>query len=174
MLWILIIQAFWLIAPAYAANAFPPLLKGRKPLDFGRIFFKHRILGDGKTFEGTMAGILFGVFIGSIQIFWQGYIPNEWGLNLIKMTFLLVMLLSVGAVFGDIVGAFIKRRLGIPRGNSAPLLDQLDFIFGAVLLSGLVINVDFYIILTLIILTPPIHLIANLIGYAARVKRTPW
>lgn len=164
-------QAFWLIAPAYAANAFPPLMNGRRPLDFKRRLKTHRIFGDGKTIEGSIAGLLFGIFIGSLQILSQSYIP-EFGLT--KMAIPLVFLLSIGAIFGDILGSFIKRRLGVPRGNPVIFLDQLDFLVISLLFASFIINIDFYIILILIILTPPIHWIANLIGYLTKVKKTPW
>lgn len=169
---LLLLQAFWFIAPAYAANAFPPIIKGKKPLDFGKNISKHRLLGDGKTFEGTIAGILFGMIIGSIQIYGQAYIPSEFGL--IDMTVPLVFLLACGAISGDIVGAFIKRRFNIKRGNPAPLLDQLDFLVFAIIFANYMIDINLQIVLVLLILTPIIHWIANLIGYYGRVKKTPW
>ncbi|MCX6819539.1 MAG: CDP-2,3-bis-(O-geranylgeranyl)-sn-glycerol synthase [Candidatus Aenigmarchaeota archaeon] len=171
-MWLLFLQAFWFIAPAYAANAFPPLVKGRRPLDLGRNIGKKRILGDGKTIKGTIAGVIFGMFIGFIQILGQNSIPPE--LSLTVMTFPLVFLLSAGALFGDIVGSFIKRRLGMPRGFPAPVLDQLDFLAFAVIFSALVIALNTHYIIILVILTPIIHWIANLIGYFAKVKKTPW
>ena len=167
-----VLQAFWLIAPAYAANAFPPLIRGKRPLDFGKNLHNHRLLGDGKTIEGTIAGIAFGFFIGLIQILLQPYIPLEIGI--IKMNLPLVLLISTGAVAGDILGAFTKRRFGIERGAPAPLLDQLDFIVFAAIFASLVITVPATLVLILLILPPPIHWFANLIGYAAGVKKTPW
>jgi CDP-2,3-bis-(O-geranylgeranyl)-sn-glycerol synthase len=174
MVWLLLLQALWFILPAYAANAFPPLIRGKRPLDFGKKFHKHRILGDGKTFEGTIGGILFGFFIGLIQIYVQGFIPAEWKLNLIEMSMPLVLLLSTGAIFGDIIGSFAKRRLDIERGEHAPLLDQLDFLVLAILSAGFILSIKSEIIIVLLIITPPIHWITNVIGYLARIKKTPW
>ena len=171
-MWLLFLQAFWFIAPAYAANAFPPLVKGKRPLDFSRKLRHNRILGNGKTLEGTTTGIVFGMFIGSIQILGQGSIPPELGLT--EMTLPLIFLLSAGALFGDIIGAFIKRRFGIPRGSPAPLLDQLDFLAFALIFSSFIIAINMYHIIILIFLTPIIHWIANLIGYYTKVKKTPW
>lgn len=170
IMWLLLVQAFWFIAPAYAANAFPPLVKGRSPLDFHKNLGKHRILGDGKTIEGSIAGILFGLFIGSLQLAFQDYVD----LGFIKMSFLLVILLSVGAILGDITGTFIKRRLGIKRGDPAILLDQLDFLAIAVVFSLLVVSLSLEIIAVLFLLTPVVHLTANYIGYKCGVKKHPW
>jgi len=38
-------------------------------------------------------------------------------------------------MLGDMLGAFIKRRLSIPRGGRAIGLDQLDFILGSTVLG---------------------------------------
>lgn len=171
---LLLIQALWFILPAYAANAFPPMLKGKRVLDFGKRLHKHRILGDGKTIEGTVGGILFGFFIGLIQIYVQGFIPAEWELNLIEMSLLLIFLLSIGAVIGDILGSFAKRRFSIKRGEPAPLLDQLDFLVFAILSANLILSIKTEIIIVLLIITPPLHWVTNLVGYFAKIKKTPW
>jgi len=171
-IWLLIIQAFWFIAPAYAANSFPPLIKGRKPLDNGKKLGKHRLFGDGKTIEGTIAGVVFGIFIGLIQMYFQPMIPVEFGF--IQMTINLIALLSVGAILGDIVGSFIKRRFGLKRGQPIFLLDQLNFLIGAFIFSSFVVMINLSWILLLIIFTPIVHYLANLIGYELRIKRVPY
>ena len=90
------------------------------------------------------------------------------------MSIPLILLLSIGAVFGDIVGSFTKRRFGIRRGEPAPLLDQLDFLIFAILSASLVLPVSIEIIIVLLIVTPPLHWFTNLIGYFTKVKKTPW
>lgn len=167
-----ILQAFWFIAPAYAANGFPPLMRGKTPIDRKKTFRGHRLLGDGKTLEGFLGGVIFGVFIGSIQIFGQSYLPQEWGLA--EMTFPIVFLLSIGTMAGDLAGSFIKRRLGMKRGDSAMFMDQLGFLIAAFIFAA-----PFYIlplkeIAVLVILTPIIHWLANILGYWIHVKRNPW
>jgi len=174
-LWVVLAQAFWFIAPAYAANAFPPLARGKAPLDFGRKFCGHRILGNGKTIKGTTAGIFFGIFAGSVQFYIQLYIPeavNGVSLNLVVMTPMLAALLSAGAMAGDIAGSFIKRRLGKKSGKPLPLLDQLGFLVFALLFAGTMPSIE--AVIALLILTPIIHFIANIIGYFAKLKKNPW
>ncbi len=169
---LLLLQSFWFIAPAYAANAFPPLMRGKTPIDKGKMFRGTRLLGDGKTIEGLIGGIIFGVFIGSIEIFGQSYIPAEY--SLASMTFPIVFMLSIGAMAGDLIGSFIKRRMKMKRGESAPFMDQLGF-----LLATLVFAAPFFILpathmLVLVILTPIIHWLANVLGYCIKVKKHPW
>jgi CDP-2,3-bis-(O-geranylgeranyl)-sn-glycerol synthase len=174
MVFNLFIQSMWFILPAYAANIFPPIVKGTKPLDFRKKFMGHRIFGDGKTFEGSFAGIVFGVFVGSIQILLFGYFQSIVSFPLIAHTLELVFVLSFGAIFGDIVGAFVKRRYGLARGSPAPLLDQLDFLAVALLLSSPFVEITKEMLVLLLIITPIFHKTTNIIGYHIKVKKTPW
>jgi CDP-2,3-bis-(O-geranylgeranyl)-sn-glycerol synthase len=164
----LIFQALWFIFPAYAANAAPILIKGRRPIDFGLKLGKYRLLGDGKTIEGAVGGIVIGTVAGWLQM---NHYATE---GFVRFTLPLIFLLSAGAIIGDIAGAFIKRRLGIPRGYPAPLLDQLDFLAGALALSSLAVKLEAATVAALVILTPIIHLAANRISYLLKIKRVPY
>ncbi len=172
MVLLLLLQAFWFIFPAYVANGFPPVVRGKKPLDFGKKLGKQRVFGDGKTFEGTIGGILAGIVVGWLQMALQSQLPQE--LGLVQFTLPLIVALSIGAIFGDLVGAFIKRRMGMKRGHPAWLLDQLDFLTVSILAASLFYRPSVEIILTLFLLTPPIHWLTNYIAYKAKIKKTPW
>jgi CDP-2,3-bis-(O-geranylgeranyl)-sn-glycerol synthase len=168
-----IAKAIWFILPAYGANAFPPLMKGKIPIDRGKKLGKNRILGDGKTVEGTIGGIIFGFFVGLVQIFVQSKINIE-PYGFVNITIPLILTLTVGALIGDMIGSFIKRRFGIERGKPAPLLDQLDFLIFALILSSLVVKIETITIIILLILTPPVHYISNVIGYFSKIKKKPY
>lgn len=169
---LLILQALWFIFPAYAANAAPILIKGRRPLDFGKKLGAQRLLGDGKTIEGAAGGVLTGAISGLLQNALMPLLPGELGLVTFSMQ--LLILLSVGAIAGDMIGAFIKRRLGIPRGYPAPLLDQLDFLVGALIAASAAIAVSTSMVFVLLILTPIIHIATNRISFAMKMKKVPW
>ena len=79
-------------------------------------------------------------------------------------------LLGFGALLGDAIGSFLKRRLGIGRGKPAPLLDQLDFLIVAIILVSLVVEVNLLFVGIAIILTLIIHLIANGGAYLLGLK----
>jgi CDP-2,3-bis-(O-geranylgeranyl)-sn-glycerol synthase len=162
----LIIQSFALILPAYIANSVPVLSRGKHPLDFGRCMSDgRRILGDGKTFEG----LLFGLFFGTLAGILGGLLIGE-----IAYFALLSFMLALGALVGDMVGAFIKRRLGIARGAPAPVLDQLDFVIGALLFVSPFYPLALEQILFIILVTPPIHLFMNFMAYKLGLKPNPW
>jgi len=156
--------------PAFIANSTPTLVKGTHRIDFGRKFINGvDILGEGKTFEGLLYGLLSGYTLGLVILYlaviYSVSIPN----------ILLPFLSVTGALLGDIIGAFVKRRMKIPRGASAPILDQLDFVVGATILMRLVntsISVEvtvFSMILALIL-----HPITNKIAYILKLKDVPW
>ena len=169
-----IVKALWFILPAYGANAFPPLMKGKIPIDRGKKLGKERILGDGKTVEGTLGGFAFGTFVAMAQIFLQSEIEIVKTYGFVEMTIFLGVLLSLGALLGDMLGSFIKRRLGIKRGAPAPLLDQLDFLFGALLLSSFLVSLSKTTIIILVVITPIIHYAANAAAYLLKIKPIPY
>ncbi|MDI9643652.1 MAG: CDP-2,3-bis-(O-geranylgeranyl)-sn-glycerol synthase [Candidatus Verstraetearchaeota archaeon] len=147
-----------IIMPAFIANSVPVLARGKRPVDLGRYMGDgRRVLGDGKTFEGFFAGLGVGTLSGALF----GYPLHSF-------------LLSLGALFGDMLGAFIKRRIGIERGKPAPILDQLDFVAGAILFLYPIYRVTPEQVLFIVIATPPIHLLTNYVAYRLGLKRYPW
>jgi CDP-2,3-bis-(O-geranylgeranyl)-sn-glycerol synthase len=72
---------------------------------------------------------------------------------------------------GDALGSFLKRRLGVTRGRSAPGLDQLGFLVFALIFATAVTEVSFNTIIILLVLTPTIHLSTNAIAYQLGMKK---
>ena len=79
-------------------------------------------------------------------------------------------LLAFGALVGDAIGSFLKRRIGIGRGKPAPILDQLDFLVVALLFVSLVVKLDLGFVIIAMVLTVIIHLIANTGAYLLGIK----
>ena len=135
MLGIVCITVLYFLLPAYISNSGGLIFGGGKPLDCGKTDSKgNRWIGDGVTWRGLIGGTLLGTLVGAIQ----GY----FGLDLLSMFgqyiitpipvgvingVIIGFLLAFGALIGDALGSFIKRRLGIGRRKPAPILDQLDF-----------------------------------------------
>jgi CDP-2,3-bis-(O-geranylgeranyl)-sn-glycerol synthase len=162
----LIVHSFALILPAYIANSVPVLARGKHPVDFGASMPDgKRVLGDGKTFEGILFGLIFGTLAGIVG----GILVGE----LYYFAFLSCVL-ALGALVGDMIGAFVKRRLNIPRGAPAPVLDQLDFVVGALLFVWPFYPLVWEQALFVILVTPPIHLFTNFMAYKLGLKPNPW
>jgi CDP-2,3-bis-(O-geranylgeranyl)-sn-glycerol synthase len=175
-----LVEALWLILPAYAANGLTPIIGMKKhlhPIDGGRKFRGEPLFGEGKTWEGLLFGTLMGGLIGLVEMLAYPYLPFSDSpvlLNIVPMSIALGLLLGFGAMTGDLGGSFIKRRLRIPRGSPVPLLDQEDFLAGALVFSLLLISLKIDWIILLTVITPIIHLTANAIGYVLKVKKQPW
>jgi CDP-2,3-bis-(O-geranylgeranyl)-sn-glycerol synthase len=160
----IIVESLLYIFPAYSANAVPVVFGRGQPLDFGRTFKDGRpVFGSHKTIRGFIAGLIIGSLVGWGESFiFQDYSP------------FLGILLSLGALIGDLAGAFIKRRIGLAPGSFFPLVDQIDFVVGALLFSLLLEPPTIYMILIILALTIPIHLLTNLLAYLLRAKSKPW
>lgn len=183
---ILFAYAIYFMLPAYLANASALTFGGGTPLDMGRsLKDSRRLLGDGVTWKGTIIGILIGTLIGLLQgaitgnlvqnllmigdpvvgAMVQGTITNS-----ILMGGLLGFALGSGAIIGDACGSFIKRRFKVERGRPVPLLDQLDFVVGALVFASLVVSIPFNLIIAIIIISIFLHLGANTIAYLLGMK----
>jgi CDP-2,3-bis-(O-geranylgeranyl)-sn-glycerol synthase len=176
----LIITAFWLMLPAYLPNNFAVVFGGGTPLDLGKTFQDgRRIMGDGKTYRGTAAGVAFGVLAGlALNILAPKLGLPTFGSGMGQLPVL--MGLSLGSMFGDIVASFFKRRMGLKRGAKLYLVDQLDFVLGAWTLTVLLTPAWFWdhftpeVAIVVITITPILHRLTNIIGYRIGAKREPW
>lgn len=178
----LIFYSIYFMIPAYLANGSALVFGGGTPLDFGKNAWDgRRLIGDGVTWRGTILAGLFGMFIGGLlgllaslgigtgffdivtnQIFYlDGYISK--GL-------LVGFLLGYGALIGDAIGSFLKRRLNFERGKPVPLLDQLDFVVVALIFSSFVVSISFEMVIMILILSVFLHLGANIFAYFIGLK----
>jgi CDP-2,3-bis-(O-geranylgeranyl)-sn-glycerol synthase len=159
----LIISAMKFIFPAYCANAVPVISGGGKPMDFGRNFFDgERVFGRNKTFRGFFFGLAVGIAVGLVECFFFGY------------PILFSVVSPLGALLGDLAAAFLKRRLRIAPGGLFPIVDQVDFVVGALLFSVPLAIVSLELAVAVIIITPPIHLVTNFVAYKLGLKKNPW
>ena len=132
----IIFMGIWLTLPAYVANPSAVLFGGGAPMDFGRKMKSGgRILGDGKTWRGFFGGIFSAIVLGLILIGISIPFDEEhFGFGAFPDFLVIIILMSTGALLGDVLGSFVKRRLGKKRGAKTPGLDQYDFLLGAWLL----------------------------------------
>lgn len=183
----IIIQALWLILPAYIANGSAVLVGGGTPIDFGKKWKDgKRILGDGKTWRGLYVGAFLGMTAGFglsvVAIYAADSDFAFLGLNdftAFPVMIPIIFSLCFGALLGDITESFFKRRIGKKRGEDWIIFDQLDFIIGALVLSFLMGGVlslsgltdknwfiesfSLWHLLVLLIITPFFHLFANFV-----------
>lgn len=152
-------ESIYTYLPAYLANAAPVLCGGGKPIDGGRTWRDGRpLLGSHKTVRGTLSGIAVGTAVGLIQL-----AP------------LRGLLLSIGAVSGDIIVSFVKRRLGMKPGDPFPVADQLGFIVAAMALVSVVPpQPTWEQVAAILVVTVPIHFTTNFFAWLLKLKKHPW
>ncbi len=171
------VEAVWLMFPAYGANGLCMIARGKRPIDFGRTFRGKPLFGPGKTWEGLVAGIILAITVSSFQRLMFPFLPWDLSpvpLEIVAMSPFLGFVIGLGAMVGDLGGSFIKRRIGMERGRPFPLLDQLDFIIGMFVFLVFVIALKWEWVVILVIITPVIHLVANVIAYLLKVKKVPY
>ena len=182
----LFLLAMWLMLPAYIANPVAALTGGGTPIDLGRKFSDgKRILGDGKTYRGLIVGTACGLVVGVAQIllaphiapYFSGYFDAT---PFLQTPYIWAVTMPLGALLGDIVKSFFKRRLGLKRGAMLPVADQLDFVAGAWLLTFLaapswfMAHYSLGVILIVVIVTPILHVATNVVGFKLGKKDVPW
>ena len=153
--------------PAYCANMTPPFVRfwsgWNRPIST-------RLLGSHKTVVGALTGVAVAVLVAGIQaqVHWSGPLADyhRWPE--------LGLLLGVGAIGGDIVKSFVKRRRHVPPGGRWIPFDQLDFAIGAIVLVVAVVHLTWGDIATILAITFVGDIAVNQISYAFGIRETAW
>lgn len=182
-------QVLWVLFPAYLANAAATFPKGRgPPMDFGRTWpgDGRRILGSSKTWSGFICGSLFPLWVGLLQNYLVSIAPPD--LQVVPAfaptlvgAIPVVLLLTMGALTGDAIGSFVKRRWNIPPGGRLLVLDQVLFVVVPVGL-GLLLFPSVFVptflsvqaVLWTALFTIGLHIAFNYVGYWVGLKKVPW
>lgn len=160
---------FLYLLPMYVANSSALIFGGGQRLDFGKSLGDNKpLFGKSKTIKGTFSGIFSGILTGLLlmTIFQETNYFNNY--------FLLSTLLSIGAILGDIIASFIKRRLGYEEGKEFLFLDQLDFLFGGMILGLIIYVPNLLEIVSAIVATFFVHKASNFVAYKLKLKKVPW
>ncbi len=167
----LILACFYFMLPAYIANMTPVFVKGYKFLENP---INKKLFGKNKTWRGLVFAVLAAGFVALFQFYFYPVIPN-FGLidyNNAKLVFAAALLLGIGAILGDMVESFFKRRLNIAPGKPWMPFDQLDFVIGALALVCIVYLPTLEIVLIILIMSPILHLLVNFIGYKLKIRES--
>jgi CDP-2,3-bis-(O-geranylgeranyl)-sn-glycerol synthase len=182
-------KVLWVLTPTFIANAMATLPGGRgPPMDFGRNWpwDGRRILGTSKTWSGFLFGTLFAMPFGLFMAWLYLIAPPSlqvvptFGPSVLGAV-PVVLLLGGGALVGDALGSFVKRRLDRASGARTLLLDQLPFVLVPVVLGLLFFPATFVPafwnwegVIWLAIFTLGFHAAFNWIGYMLGLKKVPW
>jgi len=183
-----LISCLYFFLPAYFANMTPPLVRNArifdflaKPVDSGKSVWGKRIFGDHKTWRGLVCAIAVGAGVALLQ--WWLY-RFSWAMELSLLDYKSVnlwafsLLLSGGAVAGDLAAAFVKRRIGLAPGASFMPWDQTNYVIGSfVFLEPYIAPYmpdSFVIWGTVFLMTFFLHLLFNRFGYDLGLHKAKW
>ena len=168
---VFLIRIILYITPLYLANSTAMIFGGGLPIDLNKRFIDGRpIFGRGKTFRGAFVGILIGSITALIIYLLFPFYAEKITSNYLLLGFLL----ALGAIIGDIIASFFKRRNNIPQGTEVLFLDQLDFVIGSMIIGSFVYIPSFYEVVIICITTLIIHKLSNYIAFKIKLKKVPW
>lgn len=180
----IIFQSLFFFLPAYISNAVPVFLEKlhwfeflRVPVDFGHRLRGNYLFGSTKTFRGIIGGAIGGIFTIFLQALLYNYVPASHGWFLLPYDLPNILwlgfLLGIGEGLGDLIKSFFKRRLQLASSAPSFPLDQMSFL-GALGLSLLYFFPSPFHILSILIISPLVPLIANLLAYKVGWKKVWW
>lgn len=162
-----LLQLVLFMAPAYCANMAAPFVRywtgWNRPIN-------ETLFGSHKTVVGFLAGMLAAVVATAALRWIDAPSPlldgDHWlGLGLC---------FGFGAMGGDALKSYFKRRAGIPPGASWVPFDQLDFAIGALLMTAWSADLRAVDILAILVLTFIGHVAVNRLAFHAGIKDAPW
>ncbi|MHA2297944.1 MAG: CDP-2,3-bis-(O-geranylgeranyl)-sn-glycerol synthase [Candidatus Hodarchaeales archaeon] len=179
-------EILWFVAPAYLANGMPAVFGGGTPIDLGKNWRDgRRILGDGKTWRGAIAGFALAMLLAA-WLWWIGphIVIDDKNFNDRYAIFARSALMAIGTLSGDALGSFIKRRRNMERGQMFLGMDQLGFLVVSFVLVFLTFPLsmeprytwmDFTAFVVILIpVTFAVHLIFNWGSWKVGLKDVPY
>jgi len=157
----------YVLLPAYAANMAAPFSKfwpgPNRPISA-------RLLGNHKTVVGFALGVAAALLVSFAQA------QIAWAPLRVANTAWLVTGLAqgIGAMGGDAVKSFFKRRRAIAPGASWIPADQLDFVTGAILLGWPWLRLGALEIALALAFTFVADIIVNHIAFRLGIRDTSW
>ena len=151
------------------ANKVPNLNRWTTPLDFGMSYKGKRILGDNKTCRGLVSGIFLGGLVAALEGTYLFRVDTKY----LYIWILAGMLMGFGALMGDAVESFFKRRSGRNPGQTWFPYDQTDYIIGGLVVMLPFIGLNWGLIIRIFVLYFGLHLLLAYIGFLLGLKDKP-
>lgn len=181
-----ILFALWFFLPAGMANMIPiPIAKVpglrrfETPLDFGATFRGYRVFGPHKTWRGLIAGIV----AATLTLWLQQYLashsmwlqPFEDQVDYTSLPTLIVgPLLAIGALGGDAIKSFFKRRRNIAPGKVWLPYDLIDHIVGAAILVLPFVVFAWWVYPIIVAVWLFANMTISYAGYLVHIKERPF
>jgi CDP-2,3-bis-(O-geranylgeranyl)-sn-glycerol synthase len=175
----IILQCFYLMLPAYFANMAPVISKKinflNVPIDLNIKLNNKPILGKNKTFRGLFFGILFSIAITYLQFLLYSKGIFLWIAIADYSNWILIgFFMGFGAIFGDAIESFFKRRLDYEPGKPFIPFDQTDFVIGALIFTYPFIHIGIDKVIIILVLSFALHISVNHFAYYTKIRKEKW
>lgn len=169
---LLVVKSLYFFLPAYVANMAPVLFKKLPWLD---IPVSSRYFGNHKTWRGMVTASLMGLLVFWLQqvLYQQGFDELAF-IVYTDFSIFLGLFLGLGAILGDLLKSYFKRKVGLEPGKSWFPWDQLDFVIGGIAFSCLLYVPAAEVVVVLFIVSPLLHIIINHLGYLLGMRKEKW
>ncbi len=182
--WYLSLQCMYLILPAAFANMAPVIFKNSFkwmaiPVDGGNMLRGKPLFGPHKTLRGFVVGTLLAILVSLVQAYFSKY-PAMEQFSIIDFgqgygfAAMVGFLMGFGALFGDLMKSFIKRRIGIEAGKPFIPFDEIDFAIGGLAFSALAIDIPWHIAMVSLGLAFIFHIITNHLAFYLKIRNEKW
>lgn len=166
----LILKIIWLFLPGAVANMTPVVFQ---KINFLNISINKKLFGENKTYRGFFFGIIFSIITAFIQKYLGALLTGLEILNYSKINILLFgFLMGFGALTGDLLKSFIKRRLKINTGKIFAPFDQIDWIIGSIIVLNFYVNLKINFIIYSILILGILHFLTNIVSYKLKIRKT--
>lgn len=147
--------------PAMVANAFPVILKKIPILDEP---ISSKLFGKNKTWKGFIGAVILAGLVGHLIGYFSTYFQFP-----IIMNGKIGLILGTGAMLGDLIKSFFKRRMKLKCGEGWFPWDQIDWIVGAFILSYPLFTFNEF--LFILFFGFSLHILMNKLALALKLKR---
>ncbi len=126
-----------------------------------------RLFGKNKTWRGFLGAIIIGTISYLIleKLNMVIYLYDN-SARIIPTGFLF----SFGAIGGDLVKSFFKRRIGVGPGEGWPPFDQIDYVLGMILLTYPLYRYPLDQIILMLVLGGAVSALSHRLGYALQIN----
>ena len=155
-----------MLLPAMIANMTPVLLK----IKYWNVPINESIFGKNKTWRGFLGAILVGTLTYFLMVKYSVITHSDTLGNSLGSILLIGFLFSFGAIGGDLVKSFFKRKRGIESGVSFMPWDQIDYILGMIMLTYFVYYYSFSQMVFMLVLGGSISALFHRIGYMLKMN----
>lgn len=169
---LLIIQSLYFFLPAYFANMAPVLFKWIPFLDKP---IHQKLFGAHKTWRGIVVATITGTLLFALQKYLYSVGLRQYALiDYSDFSLWLGFCLGLGAILGDLVKSYYKRKDKIPPGERWIPFDQLDFVVGGIVGSFFMYVPNAEVVLILLVASFFLHIAATKIAYWIGLRKEKW